>query len=244
MLQPPEKRESWPIRAIETYANCPRRFYYEEVLELDARETATPYLRFQSALHATLAWLRATTSPAERQAGSVARLAQDWEQFGPRGHAFETVYRAAAERMLATAVQLMTGTQLPLEVSLTLAGGLRVTSRADHVASSSGGIVIQRLKASRLSKDEGHKARYAVLQAAIRDQNRGLVVEFEHVSLLTGESRQKTMPPKKLDAELAAIAQAFADIQQGRFEAKPDDFKCPRCPYYFICPAHAEVRGN
>jgi DNA helicase-2/ATP-dependent DNA helicase PcrA len=244
LLQPPEKRESWPIRALETYASCPRRFYYEEVLELDARETATPFLRFQSALHASLAWLRTTASPADRQAGSVARLAQDWEQLGPRGHAFEGVYRAAAETMLATAVQLMSGPQLPADVSLTLAGGLRVTSRADHVASSSNGILIQRLKAGRLSKDESHKARYAVLQAAIRDQNRGVVVEFEHVSLLTGERRQKTMPPKKLDAELAALEQVFADIQRGRFAAKPDDFKCPRCPYYFICPAHAEVPGS
>ena len=243
-LEPPAAREAWRARAVETYLDCPRRFYYEEVLLLDADENPTPFLRFQSALHASMAWLRETPSSEERRAGAAARLAQDWEQFGPRGHAFETIYKTAAEQMLVTAVLLMEGKSLPPEVSLTLGGGVVVTSRADHIGSSPDGITLQRFKVGRLAKEERPKARYVIMQAAQRALAPGTRVEFEHVSLLTGERRSSTLSEKKLPAEIAKLERAFIAIGTGHFEPAPSDFKCPRCPYYFICPAHGTVNNN
>jgi superfamily I DNA/RNA helicase/Zn-dependent peptidase ImmA (M78 family) len=244
ILEPPAVREAWPARAVETYLDCPRRFYYEEVLLLDADENPTPFLRFQSALHATMAWLRGTLSSEERRAGAAARLAQDWDQIGPRGHAFETIYRTAADQMLATALLLMDGKSLPPEVSLTLGGGVVVTSRADRISSSPDGIMLQRFKAGRLSKEERPKARYVVMQAALRAGAPGTRVEFEHVSLLTGERRSSTLAEKKLPGEIAKLERAFTSIAAGHFEPAPSDFKCPRCPYYFICPAHSTVKNK
>lgn len=241
-LEPPDRRESWPARAIETYLDCPRRFYYAEVLQLGGGATATPYLRFQSALHASIGWLREESSPEESQV--FDRLAKDWDKVGPRGHAFETLYRAAAEKMLATAMRLMEGTSLPTEVSLTIGGGVIVTCRADHISSSTEGIVVQRLKAGRLSKKETKKARYVILQTALRRQNAGIPVKFEHVSLLSGERRETTTSANKLPAEISKLEGAFADINAGRFDPDTSDFKCPRCPYYFICPSHGTVPAS
>lgn len=243
-LERPAKRDAWPARAIETYLDCPRRFYYEEVLVLDAGESATAFRRFQSALHASIAWLRATSSSEERRAGASARLAQDWEQAGPRGHAFEAIYRTAAEQMLGTAVLLMEGNSLPPEVSLTLTGDVVVTCRADHVGLSTDGVMLRRFKAGRLSKEEKPKARYVIMQAAFRRQTPGRSIEFEHVSLLTGERRPATLSEKKLPAEIEKLVRVFAEIDAGHFEPAPSDFKCPRCPYYFICPSHGTVAVN
>jgi hypothetical protein len=242
-LDPPDKRDAWPAYAIETFIDCPRRFYYAEVLQLGGGSD-TPYLRFQSALHASIAWLRETSSLEERRAGAAARLAKDWEQTGPRGHALETIYRAAAERMLATAVEMMAGTSLPPEVSLTLGGGVVVTCRADHVSSGPNGIVVRRLKTSQLSKKEDLKAKHVITQAALRKQHPGVTVHFDHVSLLTGEQRRASIAPGKLPAKIAELDRAFADIAAGRFDPSPSDFKCPRCPYYFICPSHARGKAN
>jgi DNA helicase II / ATP-dependent DNA helicase PcrA len=240
-LEPPEARDSWPARAIETYLDCPRRFYYAEVLRLGGGETATPYLKFQSALHASIGWLRETPSGEERQAGAPIRLAENWEKIGPKGHPFESIYRAAAEKMLATAVNLMEGESLPAELLLTIGGGVVVTCRADHIGVEADGIVVRRFKASRLADRETPKARYAIMQAAVRRQNAGASVHFEHVSLQTGERRRTTIDSRKLPAEIAQLNQAFANIAAGRFEPAPSDFKCPRCPYYFVCPSHGAV---
>jgi DNA helicase-2/ATP-dependent DNA helicase PcrA len=196
------------------------------------------YLRLQSALRSSIAWLRETPSPEDRRAGASARLAYDWEQVGPRGHALEAVYRAAAEKMLATAVRFMDGRSLPTEVSLTLTGDVVVSCQADHISAGGKGIVVQRLKQGRLSKDEKTKARYAIIQAALQQQNPGAAVEFEHVSLLTGERRRATGTATKLHSEIRKIEDAFVNIASGRFDPALSDFKCPRCPYYFICPSH------
>lgn len=240
-LEPPERRESWSARAIETYLDCPRRFYYAEVLRLRGSETSTPYLKFQSALHSSIAWLREIPSLEERRKRASARLAEDWEKSGPRGHAFETIYRTAAEQMFETAARLMDANNIPPEVSLTLDGGMVVNCRADYVSSSGDGIVIQRLKTGRLSQRERSRARYVLLQTALRQQNPGKSVTFEHVSLLTGERQQATINTKKLADEIDKLNTALADIAAGRFDPAPNDFNCPRCPYYFICPSHGTI---
>jgi hypothetical protein len=142
--------------------------------------------------------------------------------------------------MLAAAVQLMDGTSLPSEISLKI-GGVVVTCQADHISSDTDGIVLYRFKASRLSKEEKPKARYAVMQAALHDLYPGTSIRFEHVSLLTGERRPATINVAKLPGEIAKLEQAFADIAFGRFDPAPNDLHCPGCPYYFICPAHSAV---
>jgi hypothetical protein len=119
-----------------------------------------------------------------------------------------------------------------------------VTSRADRISSSPDGITLQRFKAGRLSKEERPKARYVIMQAALRAQAPGTLVEFEHVSLLTGERRSSTLAEKKLPAEIVKLERVFTSIAAGHFEPAPSDFKCPRCPYYFICPAHGRAKNN
>lgn len=233
----PENRESWPARAIETYLECPRRFYYDEVIGLRGSASLTPFLQFQSALHNTLAWLRGsgTTPSEERTAGLTEHLAADWERFGPRGHAFESIYRTAAEDMLATAITLMQGSNLPVELSLD-SGKVVVTSRADQITAEADGIVVRRFKAGKLAKSEKGKLRDAVMQVAARKQYPAQNVHFEHVSLVSAERRREKSTPRALEDEIMKIKRAFRDIEAGRFEPNPDDFRCPRCPYFFICP--------
>ena len=48
-----------------------------------------------------------------------------------------------------------------------------MTCRADHIGVEADGIVVRRFKASRLADRETPKARYAVMQAAVRRQNAG-----------------------------------------------------------------------
>ena len=78
----------WSYRAIETYLECPRRYYYEFALELSGGEESSPYLKFQSALHATLSWMRETTTAEERCNGLGDRFREDWARFGPQDDAF------------------------------------------------------------------------------------------------------------------------------------------------------------
>lgn len=237
-LDRPAARESWAARSIETYLECPRRFYYADVLGLEGFDTRGQYLRFHSALKASLTWLRATPSAADRAQGLKARFAADWEEKGPRTSPLETLYRAAAETMLATAMKLMQGTALPNELAFTVRGDIVLTCDADHVERRSDGITVQRLKAGALARSETHKVRHVVAQAALRQQHPGQTVHFEHVSLQDGKVQKATLQPNKLTEELKEIEAVFDGIERGRFPPEPSDFRCPSCPYFFICPSH------
>jgi CRISPR/Cas system-associated exonuclease Cas4 (RecB family) len=73
------------------------------------------------------------------------------------------------------------------------------------------------------------------------EQNPGVPVEFDHVSLLSGERRNATIQARKLTAEKTKLSDAMNEIAAGHFAPDPSDYKCPRCPYFFICPSHGEA---
>ncbi len=232
----------WTSRAIESYLDCPLRFYYDYVLDLGAGEEQSAYLKFQSALHTSIAWMRAASSAEEVRVGVAARFEEDWAAFGPKGHAFEPLYREAARRMIEKAAAVMDGQSLAAERSVTLPGtGAVVTCRADHVQLTAQGVVVRRLKTSRLAKSETDKARYILWQAAVRADHPGLPVEFEHVSLVTGDRRRATLQPRKIEDELRKIEGVILGVNEGRFCPTPSD-RCPTCPYYVVCPSHGATR--
>ena len=243
-LQPAEKRESWPARAVETYIECPRQFYYSEVLSLEGQGIRSPFLQFQSALHRSMAWLRQASSAEDRRQGISARLSEDWELIGPRGHAFEAIYHTAAERMLSTAIDLMEGVSLPVDFSVQSSNVL-VTCRADHVIGDAREVVIRRFKAGKLAATgEKSKLRYAVMLAAARKMYPKATVHFEHVSLISGDRERSKVNPQKLANELKTLEEALEGIGAGRYAPTPSEFSCPRCPYFFICPAQGQAKGS
>lgn len=230
-------RGEWPVRAIETYIDCPRQFYYAEVLKLGGQEAVTPYLDFHSALHAGIAAMREQRSPEARRAAATGQMASFWQESRLRGHKLEVVYRGAADAMIDRAATLLDGESLPTEFSFALTADVRLTCRADHVGRDPGGIVIRRLKASKLASRETERSRYFLLQAAARERYAGEQVSFEHVSLVDGQTKPASARENKLTGELEALRVALDGIAAGRFKTDPGDRKCPRCAYYFICPA-------
>lgn len=242
LLDGTRANENWTAREVETYLDCPRRYYYDHVLELGGTDSASPFLKFQSALHSCMSWLRGTQSIDERKAGLDGRFAEDWGKFGPNDHPFEPLYRRMADIMIRTAHTVMNGDSLVVERDFVLSKiGISVSCRADHVERTPRGIVVRRLKAGRLAKTEEGKLRYALLQAAIQNDHPTETVHFEHVSLLDGERRNATQNSSKIIENLDECAMAINGAAAGNFEPAPSQ-RCPSCPYFFVCPSHGVTR--
>jgi superfamily I DNA/RNA helicase len=235
-------KAEWSTREIETYVDCPRRYYYEYELNLTGPEEDTPYLRFHSALRASIGWLRETKTDEARKAGIDKRFKDDWSQHGPAGEPFDQYYHGVARKMIDKVMMILDGECLEPERTATLPGtGAVVKCRADHIQSTANGVVIRRLKAGRLSKKETEKARYVLLQEAVSKDYAGSAVAFEHVSLLDGVSRTTTLDPAELRTELTVLDDVVRNIGAGKFDPKPSDW-CPTCPYYLVCPSHGATR--
>ncbi len=234
--------DQWTAYELEAYLECPRKFYYEYVLELGGKDAKSPYLKFQSALRSSMQWLRETPSATERRKGLAVRFKEDWEKFGPCDHAFESIYRRMAETMIDQAQASIGDGTLPTNRQLTLPlSGTVVSCRADDIQRSTNGIVIRRLKTGKLAKEETAKARYALLQAALRVDHPHESIRFEHFSLLTGKSQVTTKSSASLEKELKTMEAAVSAAGDGHFPPVAGS-RCPSCEYYFICPSQGAPR--
>ncbi len=231
----------WPVRTLETYLECPRRFYYAEILDLGGDGSTSAYVPFHMTLQASIGVLRELPSRDDREKAAAEQLSQAWEASGPKGDKLEFLYRAAAEQMIGRAIELLEGRSLPNDLSFNLVKGVTISCRADHVGEANGKILIRRLKTGRLSARETERARYFVMQAAMRERHQGAQVHFEHASLVDGKRQDKTSEMKKIQAELQTLRDAVDAIAAGQFAPNPSDYQCPRCPYYFICPSHGPL---
>lgn len=226
-----EDMEEVSVEAIERYAGCPRKFYYQDVLGLHSRTNRGPYLRFISVVRSTLKWLKAT--PQSDWHGMHGQFSASWTESGPANDPNAALYERTARQMLALAQSELSGTTLPTSRMSTIAGK-RVTTSADNIRADGRRITIQRLKAGRLAKKETMRTRDALILSIIATENPGDSVGFEHVSLLTGE---RVVGGKVNHAITETIAEHFAGIAQGKFDPKPSDRDCPTCQYYFVCAA-------
>jgi DNA helicase-2/ATP-dependent DNA helicase PcrA len=240
-FQPPVHRTSWAVTELEAYVECPRKYYYEHVLNLDGGGRTTPYLDLNRSVRATISWMQSTPSKADREAGRATQLETDWAARKLQGHPMEAIYRAAAEKIVETASGLMDTGTLPLDLTVAVAvqgEEITVTCRADHIAQLTDGIEVFRFKMTKLAKKESSKLRYIAVQAAIQQKYPGNKVEFHHISLLTGDRQDATA--KKLKTDSAKLGEAILGVRAGNFDPERSDRECPRCPFFFVCPAHGE----
>jgi superfamily I DNA/RNA helicase len=231
---------NWDWRAFETYVDCPRKFYYDEVLTLKGDDARSPFRKFQDALHATLSWARKTISREERRTGKKAQFEADWAKRGPVGEAHEALYRTIAEKMLDAALDNMEGESLQVEFNLKLPRtGVVVHCRPDHIHSTEKGVVIQRLKAGRLAKKE-EKRRYVLWEAAACEDHPNATITFEQISLLDGERRVSNVQRDKVRIALQSFDEVVTAAADGHFDPNPGE-RCPTCPFYFLCPSTGAV---
>lgn len=70
-------------------------------------------------------------------------------------------------------------------------------------------------------------------------KTRHLVGNTEPLPVRSAKNANRQGRDTWVETRLGHYAEAIAGVIAGEFPAKPDDFGCPRCPYYFICPGTA-----
>ena len=97
---------SFDAETLELYLRCPRRYYYEQELGLRGRDPDDGYGALRRCVHEVVSWLEEQSARGSAVAPSraLARLAEIWQELGPRGHTHEDLYRRGAEAMVARAV--------------------------------------------------------------------------------------------------------------------------------------------
>lgn len=237
--------ETFSARALDVYLDCPRRYLYEEVLALGATRDDSAYLEMHGCVHRVVRWIasEAGTGMPVDAAEAARRLDETWQQRGPREHPYESLYRAAAEALVTTAVEGAARrrgrqTQSRPEWAVALPNGTVIVAPDEVDLADEHGrpaVVVRRVKTGRPSSSEGDAPLYALYHEAATRAH-GSVARVEIAYLTTGTTEPVELTGRTLKSRVEKYNEAMAAIRRCEFPAKPSDHACPRCPQYFICP--------
>lgn len=242
--------EMFSVRALDTYLKCPRKFLYQEAFALRSTREDFGYLDLHRCVQRLQRWLaeEAGRGVVVDRATAAERFAVEWHETGLLDHPYESLYRGVAEALFATALDDAMRRRGRVTVSrpewtLPLSNGT-VSVVPDQVdltdEQGNPAVVVRRVKTGRPTKSESDKDLYALLQeAAVREH--GSVARVEISYLATGETEPVELTKKKIKSRIEKYDEAMAAISRGEFPSKPDDYECPRCAHYFVCPAAQEL---
>jgi hypothetical protein len=164
-----------------------------------------------------------------------AALDEIWESSGPTDHPAAAEYRALAEALAESLLQLSPAdtTLKPIQTVLQLQMGT-VSVEEGHIAQDADGRrVMRRVNTGRKHKEEYDHLAYALYQLAAEQHGASL----EAVFLTTGEREAVTrMTDRVFRSRVKTVNEYLGSIRDGEFDAKPG-IRCPDCPHFFVCDA-------
>ncbi len=233
------------VRHLEIYLICPRKYYYECILGASGKREDAVYIQFHSCVYKVLRWISNELSKgnAVDVSGAAVKLAEFWKETEICGHAYEGFYRNNAENMVSLAVVCLAKIGKPCspptwEVKLET-GRVKITP--DFMEEDTKNVpTIFRFRTGRPTSSEAEKDIYAIYKTAVERASLGNgKVKIYYLS--TGDIEEVKMTNKKVSTRLNHYEKAMNDIITGQFPPSADDWTCPRCPHYFICPAGEDV---
>lgn len=225
-------------RDLEDYDRCPRRFYYERVVGVRGDAVESPYRAAHRCLLQVIEAARESSAPLSEDA--ITEIFQNaWAESGLIDHLYEQPYRDLTQTMLTSLRPLLArglGKPAPIIVRL---GATDIEVHPDQVEAGGAGTVLRSIRSGRPSSTEPDRlANSLLLKAAEQSHGARATVESYHVA--TGETTSIVQTLAKLGNRIENSTEIAAAIGRGEFPPKSDDWQCPRCRYFFMCPAPAE----
>lgn len=239
--QGPTGRE-FTASELDAYMKCRREYFYRHVLQVRATTDRSAYGRFHHCVYAVLRWLGDQWREGHRPDGPAAqqRLAEVWAEAGPGAHAHEPMYRRVADSLIERAsARRRTGVRVPSPSwRVQLTHGAVIVEPDDIENMPDGSIVAERVRTGRPTKDDlkgDLDDIYALYVVAARQASSASRVQVRFLS--ADAVLPVSFKEKALTTRLGRYDAAIVGIARGEFGPDVTEHRCPRCAYYFICPA-------
>ncbi len=226
---------------LDLYLRCPRRYYYDRVFSLAVGGEDSVFLQFHRCLYQLLEWMEQqhTDTGQVKPTDASQELERLWTSTSLVGHPLEALYRTNAQAMAAKALAVFSEDRKiakneVLEVPFQH-GAVRFS--IDHSEMQAGKRVLRRMKTGRIRSSEANQNVYGLYHTAGK-QLAGESYQVEVFSLSTGAAEPIELSGRKLQTLLGHYEAAIDGILTEDYRVDPADSRtCPRCPYYFVCPA-------
>jgi superfamily I DNA/RNA helicase len=247
------KSPTLSANAIEAYQRCPRQYAYSAIYHF-ANEEDT-YQLFWQATQKTVEMLRkqlqesngangAPTIPTQSELQTL--YTQHWQELGGHTAPFATLYEEHGHEVIETVRRKILAqedvswdTRPGFQVDI---AGKAVRVTVDRIEQSTSSQPTQpvRFVRTRFGRSRGKPSaeiRELLYTLAYRQQYPGESIELHSHNLSTGEVVPIKMTARKEQSLYDEVEKSIEGLEQNNYPAKPDAFRCPTCPYFFICPA-------
>lgn len=223
-------------RELDQYERCPRKYAYARSLGLRAGGDDDGYARFHRTVYAVLSWVLQERANRDVPLDEYwPKLEEIWAAQGPGDHPFAPVYKDFAVRLLTKAQEHLrapgaTSRDVDLQV-----GDVQVRVQLEQAEPSDGGLV-RRFKTGRRPKNVRAELPDALRLLAAR-QIFGPDARLQIHFLTSDDTVDLEIKDRQLDTKAAKVREIAAAIAAGKFPVTTDVAQCPRCPFFFLCPA-------
>jgi len=234
-----------PVSQLSAYLRCPRRYYYEFVLKLHAPRYHAAHAAFHRVVRHVVHWIheQVVAGIPIDAASAQLRLADAWAEAKIAEHPHGPLYLEQASHMVAMSIEHVRGVQGRMvrpTWDILLPHG-RVEIRPDCVDVGDGAALavkyVYRRRSGMSTGRDDATPDAALLMRAMGDQFPTARRTLIAVNLVSGDSKDVSPSPDDQEKTLQRCDAALSGIAAGRFPPAPSDYDCPRCPFYFICPA-------
>ncbi|MGI8543460.1 MAG: UvrD-helicase domain-containing protein [Aridibacter sp.] len=230
---------------IKRYEDCPRKYYYKDVLKLDENTDDAVYLKFHRTVYQTIGELQKMHNSRDLINEKIAleRLSKNWDETDLSEHAYAEIYRNSAEEMLKNMCRRIAGIKgeiLQDSLTLELANGV-IFIQPDFMEVGETVVSIKRFRTKKAvilkdGKKEAVEDADVILQLAARNTFKNADVKLNKVYLPDDIEREIPLTKQVEKLRLTKFENIINNIKSGDFRAKPNSEKCPNCAYFFICP--------
>jgi DNA helicase-2/ATP-dependent DNA helicase PcrA len=157
-----------------------------------------------------------------------------WASQGPGDHPFSPLYKDFAVRLLTKAQEHLRAPgaiSQPVEMDV---GGVRVRVELDQAEPGNGGMVRRYKTGRRPKKVKAELPDTLRLLAGQQRYGKGARLQMHY--LTSGDTVDLEITGKQLDVTVDQVRTIANAIAAGDFPPNISD-QCPRCPFFFLCPA-------
>jgi len=231
--------------AIEAYQRCPRQYAYRHIYHFQSEEGA--YQLFWQATQNTIADVsKQLQASKESQAVPSQQAVRDlydrhWQSLGGSALPFAALYEQHGHEIVESIRRDLCSREdvkweLRQDYTVDIAGQT-VQVPVDRVEASTP-VKFTRMRYGKHKEKPVADTREVLYACAYHQAYPGQPVELHSHNLSTGETMPITMTPKKEQSLYDEVERALLSMERNAYPAQPaEPFRCPTCPFFFICPA-------
>jgi superfamily I DNA/RNA helicase len=232
---------------LDRYLDCPRDYFYTNVLGLKGTGEKSIYLKFHSCVYDTISSMqsmRQIESIGLTEENALARLDEFWQAAEVDAHPYSSIYKQKAQEIVRRMCRKIKNSKAEIvnptyEMKISNAV-VRVRLDAVEIIDDEKGekhAIIRKYKTGKTPKKIDPENADILMTLATAEKFPEAKPSLHRIYLSDDRIAEVPVTAKVIKNRLEKYEKAVWGIKERKFAPAPSDNNCPHCAHFFICPS-------